>query len=157
MNCGNPVKRNTGNVWYCSDKCHHDFMRARDKEGYRLAKLGKKLPPIMAICPVCGERFGLRAVNQLYCSPSCGSEVRKKSKEKAEGPAWSTTERTCRWCEKKFFPKSKNNAFCSDECKNRDPEKKAPKKIDWAAIQRICLRHHVSYGEAVQRGLIDEE
>ncbi|MPN35133.1 hypothetical protein SDC9_182628 [bioreactor metagenome] len=82
--------------------------------------------------------------------------------------------RRCTECGTWFTPRDDRQFACCAECqysrkirvareRYRRERKKAPPKeleqkpaqpTDWKAITRICAEHHISYGEAVRKGLI---
>ena len=67
----------------------------------------------------------------------------------------------CKLCKCKFTPRSGYASYC-DGCKpiakklyNRERyHKKQPGAVNWPEIIRICEENHVSYGNAVSKGLI---
>lgn len=87
---------------YCSPECSKVAVKAR-----------KRTPPSNKACEVCGKMY-YGAKGSRYCSRDCTASA-KHSKAKP---------RTCKTCGKVFIPERAGSvAFCSDECKPKQPEK----------------------------------
>lgn len=93
-------------------------------------------------CPICEKVFVATQNKQIYCSRKCRLEDQKNLPD---------ADHFCKWCGKKFIPTASAQKYCSKLC----AKQKAPLvKTDWNAIMKICYEHHVSYGQAVEQGLI---
>ena len=83
------------------------------------------------ICTECGARFTPRDYRQLACCRACTRKRNKRlakeryRRERAKGPQ-----------------------------NPKEPMKNPAAPTDWEAITRFCWENHISYGEAVRKGLL---
>ena len=181
VECGAQFKASTGGKIYCSDKCRAEHRKKelaeRGPKTVRLCKTcgaslagmfsscrycspgcrekAKKNPDPARSCPVCGAKFTVKPhTRQKYCSPECRARASNEHLN-AGARKNALADRECEWCGKVFKPSTNKNRFCSKACTDRKPSLKKKPGTNWAEIQRKCLGLHLSYGEAVQRGLLD--
>lgn len=163
QHCGSLMNGAHRAALYCSKECRDEAKRERAREYEACKRRGEEPPKVMQVCRTCGAEFEVRpGIARLYCSPICRNRAQNEStrpdawkKEAAERKM--LLDRPCEWCGKMFTPFSRKNRFCSKACLNRDPAAKKSTGPDWVAIQNKCLALHMSYGEAVQRGLLDDK
>lgn len=80
---------------------------------------------MIKICNACGKEFEASRGNTKYCSENC-SELMQKLKKRERAKSLRTAKKI------------------SEE----------KPKTDWEYVVRVCNEQHISYGEAVRRGIV---
>lgn len=81
-------------------------------------------------CLECGELFIPIHENHKVCGRSCQRARKRKTTKEGQG------------------------LYDAKRMRAAQAAKPTPQKTDWSAITKLCLEHHISYGEAVSRGLL---
>ena len=81
------------------------------------------------ICTECGAEYAPKHAGQKTCGPECARRRHKRrAKERARAAAQAQT--------------------------LKKPKNEPTPPTDWKSITRICAEHHLTYGEAVRKGLL---
>ena len=109
-NCGGTFeqKQTHGGQFYCSKKCHREFMNARRREARK--EFSRRHP---VSCEACGALFTQTHHNQKLCSPLCYRA--HQNAERLRKYRGIPRVLACATCGTKFVPRG-NQKTCSHKC-----------------------------------------